>query len=464
MSEQNARVRASNDLTEGAIVNKILLFALPIMASNLLQQLYNAVDSVVIGQYAGAEALAAVGVSNPIMMLFNALFMGFSTGASIIVAQSFGAKNIEKLRQSINTTFSLAFTVGLAITVLGVVLCRPLLRLLNVPADVFDNAATYLTIIFIGTIGNVFFNYGSGILRGMGDSRWPLLALSISCFLNIVLDVWFVFGFGWGIAGVAWATIIGQTLSGIVLAVRIHRFGYGLRVSFVEMLRPDMEIIKTIIRLGLPSGLQQMVMSLGGVITQSFTNRFGAVFIAGNTVVQRVDGFVIMPLFGLSMSATTFVGQNMGAGKPERAKKGVNRIVQMVILIAIVMGVVMFFFGHYVARAFTTESDVIVIAKQGIQIVSFIYAFMGVDVTLSGAMRGAGIAVVPMITSITSNIIRIPLVYILAVIPHNYLGAFYTMATAMVLGSIMMILYYRFGKWQEKGVRVAGPSAGDPLD
>ena len=344
MGEQRTQIRtAANDLTQGPVVKKILLFALPIMASNLLLQLYNAVDSIVIGQYAGAEALAAVGVSNPVMFLFNAIFMGFSVGASIVISQNFGAKNMERLHKSINTTLSLAFSVGTVITVLGIIFCKPLLRIMNVPDDVIDNAAIYLTIIFAGTLGNVFFNYGGGILRGLGDSRWPLIALSISCFLNIVLDVWFVFGLGWGIAGVAWATIIGQSLSGVVLAFRINRIGYGMKISLKEMLHPDPDIIKTIVRLGLPSALQQMAMSLSGVITQSFTNRFGAIFIASNTVVMRLDGFVIMPLFGLSMSATTFTGQNIGAKKMDRVKNGINKVLMMVAALSIAMGVVMYF-------------------------------------------------------------------------------------------------------------------------
>jgi len=393
------------------------------------------------------------------MILFNALFMGFSTGAGIVIAQGFGAKDMKMLRRAINSTFTLAFSVGIVITVLGVLLCRPLLRLLNVPGDVIDHAATYLTIIFIGTLGNVFFNYGSGILRGMGDSRWPLIALAISCVINIILDVWFVYGLKWGVAGVAWATIIGQTFSGIVMAVRIQRFGHGLGFSIREILRPDIGIIKAIVRLGIPSGLQMMAMSLGGVITQSFTNKFGAIFIASNTVVQRVDGFVLMPMFGLSMSATTFVGQNMGAGKQDRVKKGINRILMMVVLLTVVLGAVMFFFGLNIARAFTTDTEVLSIAKQGIQFISFFYLFMGTDSVLAGAMRGAGAAIVPMISSITSNTVRIPLIYFIAVLPNNYLGAFYAMGLAMVVGGIIMAAYYRFGKWEKKGIRVAGPSS-----
>ena len=455
MSDQKVAVRALNDLTEGPIVRQLLQFALPAMASNLLLQFYNAVDSIVIGQYAGSTALAAVGVSNPIMMLFNALFMGFSLGASIIVAQTFGAKNMEKLQRTINTTFSMAFTVGMFITIIGVVLCRPLLRLLNVPDDIIGNAALYLTIIFGGTLGNVFFNYGSGILRGMGDSRWPLVALSISCFLNIVLDIWFVYGFGWGVAGVAWATVIGQTTSGLFLAWRINNFGHGLKISFQEMLRPDMSIIKDILRYGLPSGVQQMGRSLGGVIVQSFTNSFGSVFIAANTVVMRLDGFVIMPMMALGIAATTFVGQNTGANKPDRAKTGVNRLLVMVMILAAILGVVMYFFGRQASRAFTSEDPVIAIAVQGIRVVCFSYAFMGIDATLAGALRGSGIANVSMITTIISNVFRIILVYFLAIRTSNYMGVFYSMALSMAIGAILVSAYYFLGKWRNKTRSVA---------
>ena len=455
MANERTAVRAGNDLTEGPIVNKILLFALPVMASSLLQQLYNAVDSIVIGQYAGASSLAAVGVSNPVMMLFTALFMGISAGAGIVISQNFGAKNMERLRQAINTALSMAFIIGLLITVLGILLCRPLLRLLNVPDTVIGNAALYLTIIFAGTIGNVFFNYGSGILRGMGDSKWPLIALAISCFLNIVLDILFVYAFGWGIAGVAIATVIGQTLSGLALAWRINKFGYGIKISLYEMLHPNLDLAMTIIKLGVPSALQQVAMSLGGVITQSFTNRFGEVFIAANTVVQRVDGFVIMPMFGLSAAATTFAGQNMGAGKFERVKTGVSRILLMIVGLAVFMGVLMFFFGSYLAKAFTSQSDVIEIAVQGIRIICFVYAFMGMEITFAGALRGCGIAFMPMMASLGSLVARIVLVYVLAIVPFNYMGVYYAMGIQMIIGCLLNAVYYRFGNWRARSERVA---------
>jgi putative MATE family efflux protein len=450
MTNQKTAAQSVKDLTEGPIAKKILLFSLPIIASNLLLQLYNAVDSIVIGQYAGSDALAAVGVSNPVMMLFNALFMGFSIGASIIVAQTFGAKNLNRLRRTIDTTFSLAFAIGLAITILGVLLCKPMLSLLNVPDNIIGDASLYLTIIFTGTIGNVFFNYGGGILRGMGDSVWPLISLIISCILNIVLDIWFVYGLGWGVAGVAWATVIGQTLSGLVMAWRISSFGYGVKLSVGGMLRPNASIVKDIFRLGIPSGLQQTAMSLGGVIVQSFTNAFGSLFIAAGTVVMRLDGFLVMALIGFGMAATTFVGQNTGAAKPERVKKGVNVILAIVVSISIVSSVLLFIFGRYFIYVFTPEEQVVEIALQGLRILCFVYVFMGIDITLGGAIRGAGAAVPPMVTTMVNNFLRIPLVYVLAIVPFKYNGVFYSLAISIIVGTLMIAGYYFFGKWRER--------------
>ena len=460
MDNTKAQRQIKNDLTEGPIVKKILTFALPIVAGNLLLQFYNVVDSIVIGQYAGADAVAAVGVSNPIMMLFNALFMGLSMGANIIISQTYGARDMEKLKRSVNTVLGLAFAVGIIITIMGLTLAKPLLRLLNTPANIFDDAAIYLTVIYTGMLGNVFFNNGSGILRGMGDSRWPLLALTISCIMNIVLDIWFVFGLHWGVAGVAWATIIGQTFSGLVLAWRIHHFGHGIKLSLKMMFRPDKEITVNIFRLGLPSGIQAMAMSLGGIITQSFANTFGSSFIAANTMVMRLDGFAMMPLMGLGMSSTTFVGQNMGAGNSERARKGVYKILSMVAVTGVIMGLIMYFFCEYFMLAFTSEEHVIAIAVSGVRLICFVYMFMGFEQTLAGSMRGAGVAIVPMVISIISNsFFRIPIAYFLAVRPNNYMGMFYAMATTMVLGATMEFLYFQFGNWREKGVVVAGRRA-----
>ena len=323
----NAEIRYAggrNDLTEGPIFQKLIGFAIPVILGNLCFQLYNVVDSVVVGNYVGTDALAAVGAVFPIMMLFNALFMGVSMGAQIVISQTFGAKDEDGLRTVTNTAITMAILIGAAITAVGVPLAKPMLQLIKTPANIIGDSRTYLVIIFIGTLGNVFYNLGSGTLRGMGDSRWPLVAMLVSSVTNIALDLVFVIYFNMGVAGVAWATSIAHFLSGMIPLWRIQSGNYPVRLHLKDMLHPDGAAASRIFRLGLPSSLQNAAMSLGSIVIQSFANSFGSNFIAANTIIMKADGFAIMPMMGLGMASTSFVGQNIGARKLDRAKKGVR--------------------------------------------------------------------------------------------------------------------------------------------
>ena len=441
----------SRDLTQGSVVKKLVMFALPLIASNLIMQLYNIVDSIIVGNFIGSDAIAAVGSSFPIMMLFFSMFMGVATGAGIVVAQNCGAKNQEGLKKTVSTTFTLAIYIGVFITVVGLIITRPLLTLLGTPANIMSDATAYLTIIFAGMLGNTIYSIGGGILRGMGDSKGPLYILIISSILNALLASFFVIVCGWGVAGTATATIISQTLSGILVYFRINKGGYGVSVSF-RSLKMDKPMLKLIVALGLPTGIQQMTMSIGGMIIQSFSNRFGSDLIAANSIIMRADGFVIMPMMGIGLALTTFVGQNMGAGKLDRAKHGIRAAALTVIGIGVTMGVVLWFCGIYIMRAFTDTQAVLEMGKQGIRVLAFFYCFMGLDQCFAGAMRGAGQAIAPMITGLIANLMRIPLAYFIAVVPMNYMGLFYAMAATMVLGATMIFTYYKTGKWQNKTI------------
>lgn len=445
------------DLTEGGVVKKLIFFALPLIASNLIMQLYNVADSIIVGNFVSSDALAAVGASFPIMMLFNALFMGIAAGAGIVVAQYFGAKNTEGLKKAVNTTFTLTLIVGGAITVLGVVFSKSILSLMGTPENIFDDSAAYLMIIFAGMLGGMVYSIGGGILRGMGDSKWPLYFLILSSVMNISLDLLFVVVLHWGVAGAAVATIIAQFISAILVYRRLARGGYGVSFDF-RQLGLDGQAAKTIIRLGLPSGIQMMAMSLGSMIIQTFSNGFGSDFIAANSIVMRTDGFVILPMMGFGMALTTFVGQNVGAGKVERAKHGIHASVLIVAILAVSMGIILYFFGEHIMRVFTDNTVVLGIGKQGIQILAFVYIFMGIDHTLAGAMRGAGAAVAPMITGLLGNLTRIPIAYFLAVKPNDYIGLFYAMAISMAFSCILIIVYYLRGSWKTKAI-VAPPVA-----
>ncbi len=490
-----SNVNARNDLTEGPIFGKLIGFAIPVILGNLCFQLYNVVDSIVVGNYVGTDALAAVGAVFPIMMLFNALFMGVSMGAQIVISQTFGAKDEEGLRTVTNTSIALAVIIGAAITLIGTPLARPLLKLIGTPANILSNSTTYLMIIFAGTLGNVFYNLGSGALRGMGDSRWPLVAMLVSSVTNIVLDLVFVIAFDMGVAGVAWATTIAHFLSGMIPLWRIQSGDYPVRLYLKDILHPDGEASARIFKLGLPSSIQNAAMSLGSVVIQSFSNSFGSNFIAANTIIMKADGFAIMPMMGLGMASTSFVGQNIGAGKIDRARKGVHAGQISAIVVAAVVGVALFFLGEYIMKAFGADGQVLMMGISGIRFLAFCYAFVGLDQVTGGAMRGAGAAIAPAITSITANLCRIPLAYFMGArplrmevkelmaaqsaellqkaqelfatgayetmeqaeqsaaailaAPNHFMNMFYAMGISMFVGAALIYLYFKFGKWHE---------------
>lgn len=449
MSHSHSPEVRKGDLTEGGIVSKLSLFALPLIAGNIVNQLYNVADSVVVGNFVGSDALAAVGASFPIMMCFNALFFGLSMGAGILIAQCFGARRQKQLEDAVNTAFTITLILGAVITVLGALFSRGILSLMQTPSNIIDDSATYLSIIFFATLGNMIYNMGSGILRGMGDSRWPLIFLVFCSALNVILDLVFVIQLNMGVAGVAWATLISQCASAIFVLIRINLGNYAAKIEF-RNLGLKKESLSHILRLGLPSGIQEMAFSAGMIIVQSFANGFGSDFIAANSIIMKVDGFAVMPMMGLGSAISTYVGQNMGAGKLDRVKKGIHASVAMVTVIGLVMGVFFFGFGHILIRAFTDNGIVLEIAMRGLRFLAFIYTVMGIGSCVGGAMRGAGASIAPMITSLCGLLVRIPVAYFFAVLPHDYMGLFGAMACAMIVNCVLICLYYWKGNWRSK--------------
>lgn len=480
--EERALRSAENaDLTRGPILRKLLLFSLPIILGNLAQQLYNVIDSIVVGNFAanGTECIAAVNSSFAIMMVFNAVYMGISMGASIIISQYKGAGNTERLGKTLTTTFSISMFVGIIITILGLILTNPILTLLGTPANILKDSEVYLRIIFVGTCGNIIYNGMNGMIRGLGDSKWPLYALLISSGLNIVLDLIFVIVFHWDVAGVAWATIISHFVSGLVLVWRQADGRYGAKIDFKNILKIDRDIARHIFRLGTPSAVQSVAFSAGMLVTQRYSNMFGSNFLAANAIIMKVDGFAIMPMMGFGNAITTYVGQNIGAGDIPRVNKGIRLTTIMAAGTSIVMGAILIFFGKYLMMAFGVHQVVLEMGIRGLQFLAFFYVFMAVQNVLGGAIRGAGDAMTSAITSIASTLIRIPIAYILAVVPlkkainaaveaglfasydlaaaagvglDNYMGLFQSWAFGMVIGSAIIIPCFIFGKWREKGI------------
>ena len=448
---QNRPRDSRGDLTEGNIARKLISFSLPMIAGNLISQLYNVVDSIVVGNFVGSDALAAVSASFPIMMLFNAMFWGIAVGAGIVIAQNFGAKRYDVLNKAVNTAFTLVYASGILISIIGTLFSGPLLKLLGTPENIIGDSTVYLAIIFAGTLGNMAYNIGGGILRGMGDSRWPLVFLSVSAVLNIVLDLLFVIVFKWGVAGVAIATILSHIVSGALVHIRINSGVYPVHVSPKSM-RIEKQLAATIIRLGVPAAIQNVAMSLGSVIIQSFANKFGSNYIAANSIVQKVDGFAIVPMMAFGMALSTFVGQNVGAGRHDRAKEGIHVAMTSITVFGLILGVFLWFFGHPLMRVFTDNQTVLDIGFVGIRILALFYFIMGMNQNLAGAMRGAGASVAPMITSIAGSLVRIPVAYFIAVVPNNMYGLFWSMVASIVIQFILLYSYFRSGHWQNFSV------------
>jgi len=445
------------DMTVGKPMSCILKFSIPLLIGNLAQQLYNTVDSIVVGQYIGDVALAAVGTAGPILNLLLVLVMGISTGASILTAQFFGARDRENLSKVVGTTIFLIIASGILMTFVGYVASPFLFGLVNPPADVAAGAITYLQIIFLGMVGCSMYNILSGVLRGMGDSVNPLIYLIIACLLNVALDILFVARFNMGVAGVAWATIIAQGLSGILCLIRLCRMKDVVDVNR-RTLKPDKRLAGKLASLGLPAGITQVIFSLSTIVVQSLTNSLGTAMIAANVAIMRVDGFAMMPNFTFGAAATTYIGQNIGALKKDRIKKGTFDLLKLALAVSTVLVACILLFGHQLINMFSTTPEVIDLGNRGLRWLAFGYICFSVTQVLQGVMRGAGDTMVPMwISIITTVILRMPLAYLLAYLtkspawPNGHPDAIFgSLLVSWVVGTLLTAIAYRLGLWRRR--------------
>ena len=442
----------AQDMTAGNPTSNLIRFSVPLLIGNLAQQLYSTVDSIVVGQYVGDGALAAIGASGPILNLLLVLFMGVSVGASIMVSQYFGAKDKERLSDSVGTAITATIVSSVFIIVVGPLITGWAMSLLQTPEDIYVMACEYLVILFLGIIGSAFYNILSGILRGLGDSVMPLIFLVIACGLNIVLDIWFVASFHMGVAGAAWATIISQAVSGILCLIRLLLMRDVLHVR-LRSLWPSRALLSQLVRLGLPSGLTQAIFSMAMIVVQSLTNSFGTTIIAVSTVVMRVDGFAMMPNFTFGTAMTTFTGQNIGAKQLERVEKGTKSGMKIGIAVSAILVVLILLFGRFLVEMFTTTPDVIRLSVHMMRILAVGYVAMAVTQILSGVMRGAGDTMTPMwISMITTIIIRVPIAYGLAALMQSPDALFISMLTSWVMGAVLTVIAYRMGRWKKKSI------------
>ena len=459
MAGKLSKFFGAQDMTKGHPWLNLVQFSVPLLIGNLAQQLYNTVDSIVVGQYVGDTALAAVGASGPIFNLVLVLFIGVATGAGIMVSQYFGAKQREQLSKTVGCTLTLTLLASLFIMIAGPLLTGPLMTLQDTPPDIYAMACDYLNIIFIGCAGLAFYNIVAGILRGMGDSLMPLVFLLAACGLNIALDILFVASFGWGVAGVAWATIIAQAISAVLCLWRLCRMRETLDVNLHTM-KLNKKLVVQLVKLGLPAGLTQAVFSAAAIVVQSLTNSFGTSVIAVSTVVMRVDGFAMMPNFTFGTTMTTFAGQNVGAGRMDRVDQGTRDGMKMGLLTSAVLVGLILIFGEALMRMFTTTDTVIDLGVRMLRILAVGYVAMAVTQILSGVMRGAGDTMTPMwISLVTTVLIRVPIAYAMAYFTKSAAqpagspdSLFVSLLVAWVLGAAITTVFYKRGAWRGKAI------------
>ena len=448
-------------MTTGKPWAKILVFTLPMLLGNIAQQLYNTVDTIVVGKYIGDNALAAVGSCGPIVNMLLVLFIGISAGASIMVSQYFGARNREDLSQTIGNCITATVICCGVLILVATPLIRPLLEALNTPATILDWCEDYLKICLWGIAGLAFYNILSGILRGMGDSVWPLIFLLVATGINIVLDIVFVAVLGLEVAGVALATIIAQIVSAALCLVKlaIMRKDYDFGFRFMV---PRSRYIKTLVRLGLPSGLTQAIFSSAMIIVQSLTNQFGEMFIAANVVIMRVDGFAMMPNFSFGTAMTTYAGQNVGAGLYDRVTKGAKQGLWMAVGCSAGITALILFFGKYLMQLFTDTQDLVELSYRLMMILAVGYIAMAVTQSLSGVMRGAGDTMTPMwISLMTTVAIRVPVAYGIAWLtsptgdPADGMKECIqiSLLASWCIGAALTAIFYRMGKWKNKRIK-----------
>ncbi len=455
----------ARDMTEGAPWKRIAEFAVPMLIGNLAQQLYNTVDSIVVGKYVGDNALAAVGSSLPILNLLLAIFVGVSTGAGIVISQHFGAGDRKALSKDIGNCITLAAITSIGTMILGYFITWPLLRFLDTPASIIQWCADYLLIFFMGAAGFTYYNILSGILRGMGDSFSALGFLLITTLLNIGLDIWFVAGFEMGVAGVALATIIAQAVSAVLCFIKLLHMRDVFDLTF-KSLKLEKATTLRIINLGVPSGLTQGIMAVAMLVVQSLTNSLGEMIIACNVIIMRVDGFAMMPNMTFGQAMGVYTGQNVGAGRLDRVQQGTKQGMMMAVAISTAITVVLLLFGHILFGFFTDTAELMDLAVRMMRILAAGYIAVAVTQVLGGVMRGSGDTVTPMwITLLTTIVLRIPVAYGLAWLtrcaefPNGRPEAlFVSLLVSWSMGALITWLVYRSKRWKRRAAALTAVS------
>lgn len=448
--------KTKTDLIEGNICRSILLFAIPLLIGNLFQQLYNIVDSYVVGNFVDTNALAAVGASGSVINMLVGFFMGLSAGAGVVISQYFGARKLEEMRAAIHSALALTGVLSVVFTAAGVIFTKPLLRMIGIPDEVLPHSSLYLTIYFSGIVFSLFYNMGAGILRAVGDSRNPLLYLAAASIVNIILDFVLVCGFQMGIAGVGIATIIAQAVSSTMVLRKLMCSREAYRVELREI-RFHSGMVRQITAIGFPTALQQSITALSNVIVQSYINSFGAVAIAGYSAAVRVDGILQLVLQSFNMTITTFVGQNIGARQFKRVRRGIWTAWMMSSVIIVAGCVVMNLKGALLVGVFTNDADVIFTGQSILKLFSWAYWVLPIVQILNGALRGAGKSRIPMYFMVGSFVV-LRQIYLMIAVPmtHRLMTVMAGWPITWVICAAGMLIYFLKADWLLEAEEAAG--------
>lgn len=434
--------RRDSDMTQGSILTHLLTYAITLSIGMLFQQLYNTVDTIVVGRYVGKEALAAVGSTASIINMLVGIGTGLSMGASVVVSQCYGAHDEARLSNAVHTTMAGTFIMSILGTILGLMIVDPMLRMMKTPDDVMESARQYLNIFFSGISGLFIYNIGSGILRAVGDARRPIYFLCFSALLNIVFDLLFVIAFHMGVAGVAIATILAQSLSAVLVMFVLTKDRAPYAIHW-KKIRLDTQTLRQILAIGLPSAVQQAVTSFSNVFVQSYVNFFGSACMAGWTSYNKIDVFILIPLQSIAMASTTFVGQNYGAKRIERAKEGAKKSLQMSLVITSLLVVIIMLISPYLCRLFTPDEEVISYGVHFLKIIAPFYIVCCFNQIYAGALRGIGNTKIPTLIMLSSFVLfRQAYLYIVKLLGNNFNLISIAYPMGWVVCSILMSIFY----------------------
>lgn len=442
-----AAINRSTDMTTGSIWKRMVSFAVPVFLGNLCQQLYNAVDSVIVGKFVGKQALAAVASSGNLIFMMTGFFMGLFIGAGIVIAQYFGARNYEKVRSAVHTDIAFALCCGVLLTLLGVFFTPTILTWMRTPADVLSTSILYFRLYFLGSLATILYNAGMGILQAVGDSRSPLYYLVISSVVNVALDLLFVGAMDMGVAGAAVATVISQAVSAVLCIIKLTRSDGPYRLE-IKRIGFDLPLLKKITSQGVPSGVQNSIIAIANVVVQSNINTFGSDAMAGCGSYSKVEGFVFLPITAFAMALTTFIGQNLGAGQFDRAKQGARIGILCSMAMAELIGVALFFLAPYAMRLFNDDPAVVAIGVRQSHIEALFFCFLAFAHGVSAVLRGAGRAQVPMYTMLGCwCILRVSYITLALKVWPDIATIFWAYPITWSVSCVVFLIYYLKADW-----------------